>query len=59
MKKAGMAMSATIGLNGQVDLEHSGKGQVSRASFQGRREEGEAEAEADLSFLPLLRFVFS
>lgn len=36
MKKAGMAMSATIGLNGQVDLEHSGKGQVSPS--RGRRE---------------------
>lgn len=28
MKRTGAAMSSTLGLNGQVDLEHSGKGQV-------------------------------
>lgn len=28
MKRSGAALNSTLGLNGQVDLEHHGKGQV-------------------------------
>ncbi|KAL7418028.1 P-loop containing nucleoside triphosphate hydrolase protein [Mrakia frigida] len=47
MKKSGMAMSATIGLNGQVDLEHSGKGQASRVDLK-KLEKAEAKIKAKL-----------
>lgn len=36
MKRAGAAMSSTIGINGVVDLEHAGKGQVCSESSMNR-----------------------